>query len=410
MATPNYSVDYNDERFQNVTTEQNAQLSQMNNAYNEMINSSDQFYQSQIGAIEDYKNTQMQNQQANTDFAIEQINQQKAQAEKDYTKEQKGAYVDWQKQSNQYGANAEAMAAQGLTNTGFSESSQVSMFNTYQNRVSVARDSFNRTIQNFDNSITQAQLANNSALAEIAYNALQKSLEIGLEGFQYKNNLILDKLNKNQEINNEYYNRWQNVQSQINTENALAEEVRQYNESMALEREQMQEQKRQYEQDYALKNKQYQEDIRQFNEQIAYYKAKDAEENKLKIQQLEEQKRQAQQAQANWEKEYQLQVKQLNASLAKAKSSGSSGSSAKLTNNNAKLDNNSKLEDKPKTTTTKTSSQYNTVLNTARTTYNASKGKTGSGFAEEYLAIAVSKGQITLEESEKIAKQIGIKK
>ena len=159
-----------------------------------MVSQSDKFYEDQKAAIQDYANTQSQIQQENTNFTIDTINQQKEQANKDYTKEQKGAYVDWQKQSNQYGANAEQMAASGLTNTGYSESSQVSMYNQYQGRVATARETFNKAILNYDNSIKEAQLQNNSKLAEIAFNALQSQLELSLEGFQYKNSLLSEQI------------------------------------------------------------------------------------------------------------------------------------------------------------------------------------------------------------------------
>jgi hypothetical protein len=194
-------------------------------------------------------------QQEKTDFAIQQIEQQKAQTQKDYQKEQSGAYVDWQKQSNQYGANAEQMAAQGMAGSGYSESAQVSMYNTYQNRVATAREAFVRATLNYDNSIREAQLQNNSLLAEIAYNALQQQLELSLKGFQYKNQLLLEKANKKVEMENMYYNRYQDVLKQINTENAMAEEVRQYNESKALEQQKLKEQARQHDEDMAYKNK-----------------------------------------------------------------------------------------------------------------------------------------------------------
>jgi hypothetical protein len=345
MAT-NYEINYDDERFQNVEAEKQAQLSQMGNAYNDMINNSDQFYDDQKNAIEDYKNTQTQLQQQQTDFAIQKIEQEKDKTLKDYTKEQKGAYVDYQKASNQYGANAEQMATQGLMGSGFSESSQVSMFNTYQNRVSTAREVYNQAILNYNNSIQEARLNNNSKLAEIAYNSLRETLSLSLEAFQYKNTLVLDKMDREQDINNTYYQRWQDVQSQINTEN------------------------------------QFKEQIRQYDEQLAYYKAKDEREYQLEIQKLEEQKRQAQQAQANWEKEFALQQKQVNASL--ARSSGSSGGSTKSAtlnntgNKNATLDNTggntknytSAKENGIKNLTTK---EYNNLRDTTRVLYNATK-------------------------------------
>ena len=257
-TTPNYSVNYDDKRFTEVETDKKAALNEIDVTYGNMINNSDKYYQSQIDAAQQWADKQTQLQQDKTDFAIEQIEQQKVQTQKDYIKEQSGAYVDWQKQSNAYGANAEQMAAQGLAGSGYSESSQVSMYNTYQNRVATARESYNRAVLNYDNAIKDARLQNNAALAEIAYNALQTQLELSLEGFQYKNNLILDQANKKLEVENIYYNRYQDVLQQINTENAMAEEVRQYNESLAMEKAKLAEDQRQF-------NASLAEEQRQFN-------------------------------------------------------------------------------------------------------------------------------------------------
>ena len=233
----NYNINYEDERFKAVENERDARLNEINNTYNNMVNQSDAFYQNQIDAAKDYATTQQDLQNQQTQLAIDEINQQKDKANKDYLKEQRGAYTDWQRESNRYGVNAEQQAASGLRNTGYSESSQVSMYNTYQNRVSTARESYNLAVQNYDNKIAEARLANNSKLAEIAYQALQTELELSLNGFQYKNTLLLDQINKKQAINDTYYARWQNVLGQMNTENALQEQIRQYNEKMAYQRE-----------------------------------------------------------------------------------------------------------------------------------------------------------------------------
>lgn len=265
MAT---TVNYDDERFTQVESDKQQALTEVENAYGGMIEQSDDFYQAQIDASKEYATQQQQIQQDKTDFAIEQIEQQKQQAQKDYTKEQSGAYVDWQKQSNQYGANAEQMAASGLQNTGFSESSQVSMYNTYQSRVATARETYNQAVLNYNNAIKDAQLQNSAALAEIAYNTLQQQLQLSLEGFQYKNNLVLELTSQKQQLNSEYYSRWQDVVNQINTENALAEEIRQYNESLAYEREQAALAQEQWEKEYALQQAQLAEEQRQFNEEL----------------------------------------------------------------------------------------------------------------------------------------------
>lgn len=259
---PDYSINYEDKRFTDVESQKQQALAENEQIYNGMIDKSNQYFQSQIDANKEWADKQQQLQQEKTDFAIEKIEQEKEQANKDYLKEQKGAYVDWQKESNQYGANAEQMAAGGLSNTGYSESSQVSMYNTYQNRVATARESYNRAVLNYNNAIKDAQLQNNSILAEIAYNALQKELELSLQGFQYENNLILDKANKKMEIDNTYYGRHQDVLNQINTENALAENARQYDENMKFQREQA-------ERDYQLKQAQLEEERRQFNASLS---------------------------------------------------------------------------------------------------------------------------------------------
>lgn len=292
MAETNYNVNYDDERFNQVEADKEQAMTDLEQTYGGMIEESDQYYDRQIEAAQDWADKQSQLQQENTDFAIEQIEQQKEQAHKDYTKEQSGAYVDWQKQSAQHGVNAEQMASSGMTNTGYSESSQVSMYNTYQNRVSAARDTFNRAILNYDNAIQEAKLQNNSILAEIAYQALQTQLELSLQGFQYKNNLILDQANKKIELDNMYYNRYLDVLNQINQEKAFDEQVRQYN------------------QNYELQAKQFDEQIRQFEIEIARLKENDEKQYQLQIQELEMKKAQIEEDKRRWEAEMAFQREQ----------------------------------------------------------------------------------------------------
>jgi hypothetical protein len=250
-----YSINYEDERFKSVENEKQDRFNEINQTYDNMINQSDAFYQRQIDAAKDYATTQQDLQNQQTQLAIDEINQQKDKANRDYLKEQRGAYSDWQKESNRYGARAEQMAASGLQNTGYSESSQVSLYNTYQNRVSTARESYNQAVLNYDNGIAQARLANNSRLAEIAYQALQTELELSLNGFQYKNQLLLDQINRRQDIDNTYYSRWQNVLSQMNTENALAESIRQYNENMKYQKQRDKVADKQWQKEYDLRKK-----------------------------------------------------------------------------------------------------------------------------------------------------------
>jgi hypothetical protein len=246
------SVNYNDSRFQTVEQEKKAALNNVNNMYNNMVSQNDKFYKDQVNLVKDYETTQKDIQQQQTDFTIEKINQQKDQAKQDYTKEQKASYVDYKKATDEYGANAEALAARGLNYSGYAESNKVSMYNTYQNRYATAREVYNRAVLNYDNGIKEAQIANNSALAEISFNSMQKQLELALEGFQYKNTLLQAQLNAKNETEDRYYNRWHDVLEQINTENALAEEIRQYNATLAFQKQQAAQEQANWEKEYAL--------------------------------------------------------------------------------------------------------------------------------------------------------------
>lgn len=311
MAATNYEINYDDERFETVESDKTQALSELEETYGGIIDQTDDYYQAQIDASKEWAEKQSQLQQEQTDFTIEQIEQQKEKAQKDYLKEQSGAYVDWQKQSNQFGAEAERQAAAGMAGTGFSESSQVSMFNAYQNRVATAREVVSQAILNYDNGIKDARLQNNAVLAEIHAQALQQQLALALEGFQYKNNLILEQANKKIELENTYYNRYLDVLNQINHENAMAEEIRQFDKTYDLQLKQYNESVRQFNQEYDLKVKQYNESIRQFNEEIARLKKKDEHEAKMQIQELELKKKQVEQEKAQWEAEMKLKKEQL---------------------------------------------------------------------------------------------------
>jgi hypothetical protein len=235
MATIDYKVDYEDERFQKVEDQHQDRVNDLEQTYAGMIGGAENIYQPQIDALDKWEDEQVRLQNERTDLTIQQIEQQKAQAQKDYQKEQSGAYVDWRKQSNQYGTEAEKMASSGLMGTGYSESSQVGMYNTYQNRVAQARESYDRVIMNYNNSINEAKLQNNSALAEIAFNTLTKQLELITEGTMYKNELILQLADKKLQLEQMRDNNWYKVLDQINTENAMAEDVRQFDENLKFQ-------------------------------------------------------------------------------------------------------------------------------------------------------------------------------
>lgn len=259
------AINYNDERFTNLKNEEAAAKNESNSTYDSLINESGQYYDNLINQSKEWADKQADIQNQQTEFAIDKIEQQKQKAEKDYTKEQKGAYQDYMKQSNAYGSNMQAMGQQGLSGSGWSETIQSGFYNTYQNRYAQARESYNEIIMNYDNNIKEAQLQNSATLANIYAQAAKEQLELALQSFTVIKDLKLNKLNQSIALDNEYNNRWRQVESQINTENALAEQIRQYNASLA-------EQKRQADMDNAYRNSALALEREKFN----YQKAQDA--------------------------------------------------------------------------------------------------------------------------------------
>lgn len=236
-STPNYTVDYNDKRFTEVINEKNNTINDLNNTYNNLINESQQNYQNLMDTADKYAQDQSALQQQRADYEKEVIENEKANAQKDFEKQQKASYIDYKQATNQYGANAQATRDLGLQNSGYSETSQVAMFNTYQNRIATAKESFDRAVTDYNLAIKDIQLQNDSKLMEISYNALQSKLELSLKAFAEKNSLLQAQMDRQYQYNVFYDNKYQNVLSQINTENSLAEQVRQYNESMAYKKQ-----------------------------------------------------------------------------------------------------------------------------------------------------------------------------
>lgn len=237
--------------------EQNKQnaIAKTEQTYQSMIDEAGKVYQQQIDNAEKQKEILQQQQQAQTDFTIGQIEQQKEQAQEDYIDEQSDAYTDYKKQTAKHGVAAEQMAQAGLAGTGYSESSQVAMYTAYQNRVATARKSIQDAMATYDSTIAQAKLQNDAALAQIAMETLQQQMMLALEGFQYQNQLTMELTQQKMAVEQQHHGYYLEVLDQINAEKdaiaqqqRLAEEKRQYD--LSLEEE-----KRQFDLEYELAQK-----------------------------------------------------------------------------------------------------------------------------------------------------------
>lgn len=149
----------------------------MDNPYAEL----EQKYQNNINQQNDLLNqsSQIQNEQieANTKNALSEIERQRGYTQKDFEKEARGAYQDYQKQINPYGVQAENMFSNGLGNSGYSETSKLNAYNTYQNRYATARESTDRLMEDFNAQMNQAMLEGNREKAQVELQKLQTQME-----------------------------------------------------------------------------------------------------------------------------------------------------------------------------------------------------------------------------------------
>lgn len=219
-----------DQRLSDILNQKNQFMNEAQSNYDRAYGESRDKYNELIQAAKDYGQQQADIQQQKTDQTIAEIEQNKQKTERDYLKEQRGAYSDYARQTNEYGTNAEQMAAAGLTGSGYQETSRVSMYNAYQNRIATARQSFNDATVAYDNQITQAQIANSAALAEIAYNALQTQLNLSIQSIQYGNELLNNLLQQKVNIGTSYDQLWQSMYNTLLNES-------QFNEQMAYQKQ-----------------------------------------------------------------------------------------------------------------------------------------------------------------------------
>ena len=143
-------------------------------------------------------NIQTEQSKANTEQVLNEIEQQRKYAQQDFNKEARGAYQDYKKLTNPYGVQAENVFSNGLGNSGYSETSKLNVYNTYQNRYATARESTDRLMEDFNNQITQAKLSGNKELAEIALNKLQTQMDNLWNQLSFDTTLTSNKVNYDQ--------------------------------------------------------------------------------------------------------------------------------------------------------------------------------------------------------------------
>lgn len=155
--------------------------------------------------------TGLQKAQNNVDF-------QKQQYEKEAQKQAKALYTNYQKEQNQYGANAEVLTSQGLANSGYAESSRVRLYNNYQNNVTQIMTELSNEKAKMDLEMNQAYLDADIQKAQNMASIYQQKMAMAMNTYQLRYNLYRDQVQDEQWRENFELNKRQLERAQMESD------------------------------------------------------------------------------------------------------------------------------------------------------------------------------------------------
>ena len=234
-----------------------------------------------------------------TEMNVAELERNKEQIDKDATKANRALYTEYRKASNPYGANAEQLASQGLANSGYAESTQANLYNTFQRNVTDTLNNARELKSNFDFEINKARQTGDITLAQNALAIYQQKMQLLTQEYELKNN-------REQFL----YQKERDALAQSNWEKEYA-----YQQSRDAVSD------RQWLDTFNYNKGRDSVSDKQWQDTFDYNKSRDKVSDKQWNKTFDYQKKQDKQAQSNWEKEYQLSKK--------AKASSSSRSSSR---------------------------------------------------------------------------------
>ena len=142
--------------------------------------------QNNLLSEQERKQNELINQQ--TQMQVDELNRNKDKIDKDVNKTTKGLYSNWQKQANQYGANAEQLAQSGLANSGYAETTKTSLYNTYQKNVTETLNNARDLKSDYDFKITQARQNGSVQQAQAAIDLYSQKMQLLTQNYELRQN------------------------------------------------------------------------------------------------------------------------------------------------------------------------------------------------------------------------------
>lgn len=132
------------------------------------------------------KQNEIANQQ--TQLNIDALNREKEKLDRENRKTLQGLYSNYQKMSNNYGVQAEQQAKMGLNNSGYTETSKINLFNTYQKNITDTINNTNNLKADFDAKIAEARTQRSITMAQNALELYKQRMQLATQEYEMRNN------------------------------------------------------------------------------------------------------------------------------------------------------------------------------------------------------------------------------
>lgn len=245
-----------------------------------------------------------------TELNVAELERNKQEVDKDADKTNKALYAEYRKTSNPYGSNAENLASYGLGNSGYAETTQTNLYNTYQKNITDTLNNARDLKADFDFQISKARQTGDITLAQNALEIYNQKMQLLTQEYELRNN-------REQYL----YQKEQDALAQSNWEKEYAYQQ---------ERDKVSD--NQWQQSFNYNKNRDQIADSQWQQTFDYNKNRDSVSDSQWQQTFDYQKSRDAVSDSQWQKEYELSKKASASSRKKSSGSSSSSSGLKVVN------------------------------------------------------------------------------
>lgn len=148
----------------------------------------DKLTEQQGAMLDESLNKQEEIVNKQTQMNVDELERNKAEVDEQAKKTNQGLYTEYKKASNPYGVNAEQTYARGLGNSGYAETTQSNLYNTYQKNVTNTINNAQKLKSDFDFQISQARQNGDITLAQNALQIYMQKMQLLTQEYELRNN------------------------------------------------------------------------------------------------------------------------------------------------------------------------------------------------------------------------------